>query len=378
MRALLPKIASGGGAFRHFASPATSSFGRTAAYRRLHTALNHPSSSNSLSNSLSTLSKDATPAQTSLRSPFLPQLLPPISQPHIRRWISYRDLKKDSGPKEEQNKPDPKTNSKPEATAKAEPQESRANPDTASTDEPSEAEKAYQSFRAQADAEETKWRAQDRKKEQEQEQEGSEEGAEQKEKTEEKTPPPPPPHGNKSPWQVFTETLSSEFKASKEWNESTKQLASSAHDFTQNQTVQRARDAYKSTADTAGTVTSAVLGGTGKVIGKSAAWTWDTPVVRGVRKGVTAVGGGIEKATRPLRETEAYQNVKNTIDDGSSSRYGGWSDREERRARREKRELEEEKRTGRRPGRPVETHEEDPKSVFNREIPFHPHLEYKS
>src|SRR5579862_5365702 len=55
--------------------------------------------------------------------------------------------------------------------------------------------------------------------------------------------PPPPPHGDKSPWAVFTDTLKSEFKASKEWNESTKDLASSANQFTENESVKRARAA---------------------------------------------------------------------------------------------------------------------------------------
>merc|ERR1719262_1624684 len=54
-----------------------------------------------------------------------------------------------------------------------------------------------------------------------------------------------------------------------------------------------------------------------------------------VRKGATATGGALDKATKPIRDTEAYKNVKNVIDDGSSSRYGGWVEKEERRKRRE-------------------------------------------
>ncbi|KAL9062841.1 MAG: hypothetical protein Q9157_008591 [Trypethelium eluteriae] len=363
MRALLQGAVSAGTA-RSFASSATSStHGRTAAYRRLHTALIASDRSQTSSFSSRYPGADAIRCESALRSPFLPQsLLPSLTHAPTRRWISYRDLKKDAGSSEEEKKKEPKPKARAQTEARSEPSKSETGPKAASADEPSEAEKLYQKFRAEADAEEAKWRAKSKKAEPEQEE--GEDGNENK-KEEEKKAPPPPPHGNKSPWQVFTDTLSSEFKASKEWNESTKQLASSAHDFTQNETVKRARDAYKSTADTAGTVTSAVLGGTGKAIGKSAAWTWDSSVVRGLRKGVGAMGDGIEKATRPLRETEAYQNVKNTIDDGSSSRYGGWSDREERRAKREKRELEEARRTGRPPGRPAEKFEEDPNAGTN-------------
>ena len=176
--------------------------------------------------------------------------------------------------------------------------------------------------------------------------------------------PPPPPHGDKTPWQVFTETLKSEFQASKEWSESTKALASSAHQFTENESVKRARAAYSAASGAATSTTSSALKNTGKVIGQGAAWTWDTPVVKGVRSSVSATGRGLEKATRPVRETQVFKTavggVKDVIDDGSSSRYGGWVEKEERRKQRELRELNEAGGVGR-PGKRVEKAEEDPK-----------------
>lgn len=175
--------------------------------------------------------------------------------------------------------------------------------------------------------------------------------------------PPPPPHGDKSPWQVFRDTLQSEFKASKEWNESTKALASSAHQFSENENVKRARSAYEAASGAASTRTSTALKGTGRVIGKSASWTWNTPVVKGLRKGVNVTATGLDKATRPVRETEAYKTavggVKQAIDDGSSSRYGGWTEKEERRRQRQQRE-EMEAKSGRRKSGPTV---EDPKSA---------------
>jgi import inner membrane translocase subunit TIM44 len=179
------------------------------------------------------------------------------------------------------------------------------------------------------------------------------------------TPPPPPPHGDKSPWQVFTETLQSEFKASKEWNESTKALASSAHEFSENERVKQARAAYEASRKAASSRTSTAFKSTGQAIGKSAAWTWNTPVVKGLRKGVNATGSGIEKATRPVRETDAYKTavggVKDAIDDGSSSRYGGWIEKEERRRQRQLREEMEAKSGRRRTGPMVE----DPEAGTN-------------
>lgn len=179
-----------------------------------------------------------------------------------------------------------------------------------------------------------------------------------------KDEPPPPPHGDKSPWQVFKETLYSEFQASKEWNESTKALASSAHQFTENESIKRARAAYSAASGAATSTTSSALRETGKALGQGAAWTWDTPIVKGVRSGVKATGRGIEKATRPVRETKVYKTtvggVKDVIDDGSSSRYGGWVEKEERRKQRELRELNEAAEGGK-PGNRAGKMEEDPK-----------------
>ncbi|KAI9376769.1 mitochondrial inner membrane translocase subunit TIM44 [Aspergillus egyptiacus] len=193
----------------------------------------------------------------------------------------------------------------------------------------------------------------------------NEESKDEKKSEDKEDAPPPPPHGDKSPWQVFRDTLQQEFKASKEWNESTKALASSAHQFTENENIKRARAAYEAASGAATSRTSSALKTTGKVIGKSAVWTWNTPVVKGLRKGVTATTSGIEKATRPVRETEAYKTavggVKQAIDDGSSSRYGGWIEKEERKRQRQLRE-EMEAKSGRRKTEPMV---EDPDAGTN-------------
>ncbi|KAK2787902.1 protein translocase subunit [Emmonsiellopsis sp. PD_33] len=218
------------------------------------------------------------------------------------------------------------------------------------------------------------WQQKEQKSEESSQNQKSEESS-QKEKTEgeeeqkegdkkKEEAPPPPPHGDKTPWQVFTETLQSEFKASKEWNESTKALASSAHQFTESESVKRARAAYDAAHSATTSKTSSALKTTGKAIGQGAAWTWDTSVVKGLRSGVNATGKGIEKATRPVRETKVYKTavggVKDAMDDGSSSRYGGWVEKEERRKQRELRELNEIK-----AGRRVEKMEEDPNAGTN-------------
>jgi len=163
--------------------------------------------------------------------------------------------------------------------------------------------------------------------------EGEEDGKEKKEDL-----PPPPPHGDKTPWQVFTETMNTEFQKSKEWNESTKQIGAAAHQFTESDSVRRAREAYEKSTGAVSSTASHAVKSTASAIGKGAAWTWDTSVMKGVRKAANVTGDAVDKATKPIRDTEAYKNVKDVIDDGSSSRYGGWVEKEERRRKRELKE----------------------------------------
>jgi mitochondrial import inner membrane translocase subunit TIM44 len=207
----------------------------------------------------------------------------------------------------------------------------------------------------EAKAKETEQEAKSRPSAEDQQKNGQEgEKSEGKEEQKKEDLPPPPPHGDKSPWQVFMDTMQTELKASKEWNESTKALASSAHQFTESESVQRARKAYEATSGAVSSTTSNVIKTTAGAIGKGAQWTWETPVMKGVRTAANVTGDALDKATKPIRETEAYKNVKNVIDDGSSSRYGGWIEKEERRKRREQQAQGEE-------GQPAEVFQEDPK-----------------
>jgi import inner membrane translocase subunit TIM44 len=117
--------------------------------------------------------------------------------------------------------------------------------------------------------------------------------------------------------------------------------------------LKKAQAAYQKSAEAVTGTTGAAIKKTASAIGQGAAWTWDTSVVKGVRKGANVVGTGLEKDTRPVRETEAFKSVKETIDDGSSSRYGGWSEKEERRRKREAREQKQFAKTGVKPSEPA-------------------------
>jgi len=175
-------------------------------------------------------------------------------------------------------------------------------------------------------------------------------------KQDKKDTAPPPPHGDKTPWQVFTDTFRSGLKESKEWNESTKLLQGEVQEFKESEGVKKAGAAYEATVGRGTKVAGEALKGTARVVGHGAEWTWNTTGVQAVRKGVNAAGRGVEQATRPVRESQAFKNIQEAVDEGNSSRYGGWTEKEERRQRRAARAAKE--------GiRPVENMEENPEYV---------------
>lgn len=302
----------------------SSASGRAAAYRRLSSAPLVARSPVVSSNA------GQAPPPVFLRSNFLPQeILVRTSAVYTRQFSSQSALQEQA-----QKQKDVKKEASQAQTEGKKPTTEGATSEQAAGEQAKEGEEAKENKAGEEEA-------------------GEKKEGEEGEKKEKKDAPPPPPHGDKTPWQVFTETLQQEFQASKEWNEGTKELSGSIHDFTQNPQVQKA----KQMTDEAKTKTAEALKATGRAVGQGAAWTWDTTPVKGVRAAARVTGTGLEYVTRPVRQTKAFQAVKETIDDGSSSRYGGWVEKEERRKRRELRELNELQRTG---GKPLEPMVEDP------------------
>jgi import inner membrane translocase subunit TIM44 len=213
----------------------------------------------------------------------------------------------------------PQSEQKPSATAPADAKEKKST-DTESETKPEE---------------EQSKKTEDGEKSEDGEKAGKEEGEGEGKDKKKEDAPPPPPHGDKTPWQVFMETMNTEFQKSQEWNESTKQIAQSANQFAESEGVRRAREAYEKSTGAVSSTLGKGAKATAGAIGKGASWTWDTSVVKGVRKAANVTGDAMDKATQPIRNTEAYKNVKDVIDDGSSMRYGGWVEKEERRKRRE-------------------------------------------
>ena len=329
---------------RWYTSAALTYGGRTAPYRRIQSDLLYREL-------YGTALPSSPPTLPSSRiSLCLPPLYNTFSTTSRGCAISFRDLKSDGKSKDSQKQGPRKENT-------------RAEEDPAEKAYRAATEESAARSRRQREEEKERLREEEAKEKEESSESESKDDAGQK-KHQKQDEPPPPPHGNKSPWQVFTETLKTEFQASKEWNESTKQLSASATHFSENESVKRARAAYEAASGAATSGTAQALKGTAKAVGHGAAWTWDSLPMQGIRSGVNATGRGIEAATRPVRETKIYKsvsgNVKEVIDDGSSSKYGGWVEKEERRKKRELRELKEAAGSGR-SGRRNEKMEEDPK-----------------
>lgn len=281
----------------------TNSYGRSPAYRRLASQLSQASKLTSSGASQKTASALVL---SPLRSQFLPSELRSASivSSQYRQFHVSRTARQEDKPAKDSAK-SATTEANAEAEAEAKKSESETKTDEEQSKKSEEGENGEKS-------------------------EGKEEGKEKKEDM-----PPPPPHGDKTPWQVFMETMNTEFQASKEWNESTKQIGAAAHQFTESESVRRAREAYEKSTGAISSTTAKAVKSTAGAIGKGAAWTWDTSVMKGVRKAANVTGDAVDKATKPIRETEAYRNVKDVIDDGSSSRYGGWVEKEERRKKRQ-------------------------------------------
>ena len=94
-------------------------------------------------------------------------------------------------------------------------------------------------------------------------------------------------------------------------------------------------------------MTGKVIKRAASTVGHAATATWDSPVVKSSRKVVSStastVAKGVSQATEPIRQNEIYKSVSGAvgeaIDDGSSSRYGGYRDRSERRRLRQEWEM---------------------------------------
>ena len=150
--------------------------------------------------------------------------------------------------------------------------------------------------------------------------------------------PSPPPSAN-SPFRVFVDTFKAELKKSQELQDSVKALQGEAEKAGESDAYKKAKEAFEAAskrgAGAAGITTKAIRK-TGEVLGSGVVKAWESPVGQVTRKTAAATADILDKTTKPIRDSEAFKSISSTIDDGQSSRYGGFSTPESRKLAREK------------------------------------------
>ncbi|CCH42212.1 Mitochondrial import inner membrane translocase subunit TIM44 [Wickerhamomyces ciferrii] len=139
----------------------------------------------------------------------------------------------------------------------------------------------------------------------------------------------------KSPLQIFTETFRQEWKKSKELQDGIKALQDETGKIGESDAYKKAREAYKK-AQTQTTVIGKTVKKTGEVVEKVVITAWDSEAGKYTRKTVERTVDAVDSVIEPVRQTKVYKDVKEVLDDGSASRYGGFESKEQRRLRREK------------------------------------------
>lgn len=137
--------------------------------------------------------------------------------------------------------------------------------------------------------------------------------------------------------QVFLDTFKQEWSKSKQLQDDIKALQDETGRMAESAAYKRAKDALdkaKSGTTAASSVTGKGIKMAGRVVGGAASQAWDSSLMKHTRSAVGKTADSVDKATEPLRKTELYKNLKEVIDDGSSIRYGGYEEKEQRRQRR--------------------------------------------
>lgn len=143
------------------------------------------------------------------------------------------------------------------------------------------------------------------------------------------------------------DTFKSELRKSQELQDSVKALQGEAEKAGESDAYKKAREAFEAASKRgsgAAGVTGRAIRKTGQVLGSGVVKAWESPVGQVTRKTAAVTADILDKTTKPIRDSEAFKSISSTIDDGQSSRYGGFSTPEARKAAREKQAREDAKR----------------------------------
>ncbi|KIY51930.1 TIM44 subunit of mitochondria import inner membrane translocase [Fistulina hepatica ATCC 64428] len=156
----------------------------------------------------------------------------------------------------------------------------------------------------------------------------------------------------KSPFQTFVEVLKDELRKNRELQENVKQLQGDVDKFQDSEAMKRARAAYERARLTSSIKENPRLRAAAEELKKAGVKVSDavgealksmeeSDLARTISRASAAVSATIEKSTEPIRNTEAYKVLAETLtdalDDSGSARHGGFEEKEARRLRRQRR-----------------------------------------
>lgn len=142
------------------------------------------------------------------------------------------------------------------------------------------------------------------------------------------------PQGQRSPLQIFRETFKQEWEKSKELQDNIKTLQDASGKLGESDAYKKAREAYLR-AQKGSTIVGKTLKKTGETVEDIAVKAWESELGKTTRKAMNATAQKIDESFEPVRQTKVYKDVSEVIDDGESSRYGGFITKEQRRLKKE-------------------------------------------
>ncbi|QLQ80534.1 hypothetical protein HG537_0D05350 [Torulaspora globosa] len=138
----------------------------------------------------------------------------------------------------------------------------------------------------------------------------------------------------RSPIQIFRETFKKEWQKSQELQDNIKTLQDASGRLGESEAYKKAREAYIR-AQKGSTIVGKTLKKTGETMEDIASRAWDSEIAKSTRQAASATAKKIDESLEPVRQTKIYKDVSEVMDDGSSSRYGGFLTKEQRRLKRE-------------------------------------------
>lgn len=140
--------------------------------------------------------------------------------------------------------------------------------------------------------------------------------------------------GPRTPIQIFRETFKQEWEKSQELQDNIKTLQDASGKVGESEAYKKAREAFFA-AQKGSTIVAKTLKKTGDTVEDIASKAWDSEISKTTRKAASATAKKLDESFEPVRQTQVYKDVSEVIDDGDSSRYGGFITKEARRLKKE-------------------------------------------